>query len=105
MTYKLFIDDERFSSTNDWIIVRSYKQAITFMDNMGCPKKISFDHDLGEEKSGLDIAKWIVQKDMDEKGKFIPDNFIFIIHSQNPVGKANIEGYLTSYLEFRNKFS
>lgn len=30
-----------------------------------------------------------------------PADFAFFVHSQNPVGKANIEGLLNNYLEFK----
>lgn len=47
MTYKMFIDDERFPVTDDWTIVRSSQEAIDCVLNNGFPQKISFDHDLG----------------------------------------------------------
>ena len=50
--------------------------------------------------TGYDFAKWLVDMDMDNIYKF-PENFSFHVHSANPVGKANIEGYLNNYLNFR----
>jgi hypothetical protein len=47
MAYKLFIDDERFPVTDDWVIVRSSKEAIDHVLAHGMPSEISFDHDLG----------------------------------------------------------
>lgn len=72
------------------------------MLNRGCPTFISFDHDLGpDEKTGYDLAKWLVERDLDSNGAFIPATFEFYVHSQNPVGAANIRNYLQRYLEYK----
>ena len=69
---------------------------------------ISFDHDLGDEddgETGYDYAKRLVEMDMDTdfpKYKF-PDDFSFYVHSQNPIGKANIEGLLNGYLKHKGE--
>ena len=101
--YRLFIDDERMAALKDGEmihIVRDYDEAVMIMESLGCPKFISFDHDLGEKsKDGYEIAKWIVEKDMDENGGFIPETFQYYVHSQNPIGKGNIEGILENYLK------
>ena len=49
---------------------------------------ISFDHDLGEKKTGYDVAKYIVKHQ-------IPCTFS--IHSMNPVGVENIRQLMTHY--------
>ena len=98
----LYIDDERVPKTNrNWEVVRNAAEARKYMNENGCPSYISFDHDLGDFETGYDIAKWIVEKDMERDGKFIPENFEFNVHSANPVGAANIEKYLINYLTFR----
>jgi len=50
---------------------------------------ISLDHDLGDDKSGYDVAKWIVENQFPLTG--------FKCHSMNPVGRKNIEQLLTHY--------
>lgn len=50
---------------------------------------ISFDHDLGGEKSGYDVAKYLVENQIDIK--------CFSVHSMNPVGRNNIIQLLTHY--------
>jgi len=104
--YRLFIDDERLAALKNGemiLIVRNFEEAVEIMESLGCPEFISFDHDLGEEsKTGYDIAKWIVEKDMDEDQEFIPDEFEYYVHSQNPIGKSNIEGLLNSYIKQRS---
>ena len=89
MSYSLIIDDERNFLDITWVklplvnwhIVRNYEGFIDIINRLGLPKRISFDHDLGEnsykevlrgrlkefkyenlneEKTGMDCAKWIV---------------------------------------------
>lgn len=101
---RLYLDDVRVPMTDHkWQIVRSYGQAVDWLDAHSCPKYVSFDHDLGEEKSGLDVAKYIVKKDMDLNGMYMPLDFVFNVHSANPVGVKNITEYLNSYINFKIK--
>lgn len=102
LKYKLFIDDERFPPADDpcarWVIVRNLNEAQHAILTMGFPVFISWDHDLGADTpSGFDIAKWIVDYDLDYN--VIPADFDFYVHSQNPVGAGNIEGLLRGYLK------
>jgi len=98
--YKLYLDDVRTPPDAAWKVVRSFTDAIFLISRLGCPDFISFDHDLGEGKDGYDLAKWIVEKDLDAPG-FIPKNFGYFVHSANIVGRVNIEKYLDGYLEAR----
>lgn len=107
MTYRLFIDDEREANLADdetMIIARTSAEAIMYMISLGCPSYISFDHDLGIdpksniEDTAFEVVKWMVDYDIEEFQSFIPKDFEFYVHSQNPVGKKKIENYLTQYL-------
>ena len=115
---KLFLDDIRMPVEaknlvpvqfnklyweDDWHIVRSYKEFTNWISFHGIPDLISFDHDLADfqqfspeqlsvEKTGLDCAKWLVDYCLDNDLS-LPD---YIVHSANPVGKKNIEGYLSN---------
>jgi hypothetical protein len=107
-SYRLFIDDERFPPRdgNIWHIARDWEDVMIAFRIHGMPSFISFDHDLGEDKhTGHDIAKFLVDLDMNaEEGNTdftLPDDFDFYVHSQNPIGKANIEGILRNYLRFK----
>jgi hypothetical protein len=124
---KLFLDDIRIPKDcanglvpshlnklywdNDWNIVRSYNSFVAWIVKNGLPDFISFDHDLadihytmdfsdkndgGKEKTGYECAKWLVDYCMDQNLE-IPS---FIVHSQNPVGKANIQSYLLNAKRF-----
>ena len=100
MTYKLFLDDERNPvSPTEWKIARSFEEACRLFEEYGAPSFISFDHDLGQDKSGYDYAKWLVDKDQDES--WPTEEFDFYVHSQNPIGKENIEGLLRPYLKMK----
>lgn len=106
----LWIDDYRNPFENDWlnfspigkncnvIWVKSYKEAINWLDK-NWPDGICFDHDLGEDMSGYDIAKFIVNKIIDDN-KSIPK---INCQSANPVGRKNIEMLfynLNNFLKF-----
>lgn len=51
---------------------------------------VFFDHDLGEDRTGYDIAKWIVENNIKIKQGFK-------IVSSNPVGRFNISQLLNHY--------
>jgi hypothetical protein len=123
MSWNLFLDDIRDPSYVDdgreYVLARSYLAAQQLVVVMGMPTHVSFDHDLGwdyldpdpqtglildlgkVEKSGYDLAKWIIECDLDGTLR-LPDDFTFYVHSSNPVGKANIEGLLSAYLAQRS---
>ena len=100
---KITVDDERNPKKIKFdYIVRNYKEVMKNFDKYGSPSYISFDHDLGEKsKTGFDVAKNMVERDLDKKGRWIPKNFTYDVHSANPVGKKNISGLLDNYLEKR----
>ena len=106
---KLYLDDIRTPKDDDFIIVRSFQEAVKFVQQNGIPNYISFDHDLGCDekgnilKSGYDFAKWLVDMDIENIHKF-PDNFTFDIHSANPIGKNNIKSILNNYLLFKVRY-
>lgn len=106
MSYSLFIDDERIPGNrmppagSRWVIVRNVNDAIKYIEHLGWPEFITFDHDLGENQpTGYDFAKWIVDRALD--GKKLPTHFTFDVHSQNIVGAENIRSLLNNYLNWR----
>ena len=90
---KLFLDDLRNPPDDNWIVVRNEEAFKQFIIQFGVPDLISFDHDLGGEETGMNCAKWLV-----ENNYIIKD---FIVHSANPVGRANIEGLLNNWRKFK----
>jgi len=74
--------------------------AIDYIEKNGCPNFISFDNDLQRDLEGLDLAKWLIEKDLDNPG-FIPKDFKFFVHSQNIIAKEKIYSRLNQYLSVR----
>lgn len=125
---RLYLDDVRtpLSPNNElvegipeWIVVRSYDEFVTHIRLNGLEnyEVISLDHDLGRqamheyynnvhpnytlnydnivnEKTGYDAAKWLVAQSM-TTGVPLPAVYV---HSANPIGSANIMGYINNYL-------
>ncbi len=90
----IYIDDMRQPFIHSAIWVKSYDEAVAAMRNavevmnMPITLTIDFDHDLGEEKTGYDFAKWLIEQNYIGK---------FRIHSMNPVGANNIRQLLKHY--------
>lgn len=100
LMFYLFLDDVRDPPDGTWVVCRTYQQAVDFVDKYGIPHRVSFDHDLGGEKSGFDFAKYLVERDLDIHA--MPMDFDYQVHSANPVGRDNIRGLLDRYLAWRN---
>ena len=101
-SYKLFLDDVRQPKRGTWSLARSFEEALDIVDEKGMPNIISFDHDLGEGKTGDDFAKWLIEQHLNGDLTF-PERFEFIVHSANPVGKKNIESRLNNFLKHIRK--
>lgn len=97
--YKLFIDDERFPTTPDWFVARTSEQAIMAIKNYGFPKEIAFDHDLGNDDTAINFLNFLPTYFIDNDCKF-PTGFKYYIHSQNPVGKENIDSKMKQLLKY-----
>lgn len=122
--FYLFLDDVRIPSVVTWVhlplvpwtIVRNYDEFVNVIKKQGMPLFIAFDHDLGiehyhpsmysddksdydelyntfKEKTGYDCAKWAVDYCMNN-GTVFPE---YVVHSMNPIGRANIESYIEGY--------
>lgn len=80
-----------------WEVARSLAAVEWYLDNIGTPLYISFDHDLGDNvPTGYDIAKLIVDRSLDgtlDISKIKQIN----VHSANSVGAENIRGLFSSY--------
>ena len=98
--YGLWLDDERQPTeifkkiVERYFVAESYEDAIFYLANFTEDENyedlfISFDHDLGEEKTGYDLAKYLLEHDIYIGG--------FTIHSMNPVGAKNIYDLLSHY--------
>lgn len=109
----LFLDDLRvvkdvtwltYPDNIEWIVVRN---AWDFFRHFGRGKIdfISFDHDIqqytpdGDEITGYDILKELANMLMDD-GVAIPQCFF---HTQNPIGKKNMEAYYLNAVKFQEE--
>jgi len=115
---RLYLDDIRTPVDDDWIVVRNYNEFVAQLklNGLGNFEVISLDHDLGEgamveyytnvknnymldynnieERTGMDCCRYLVSESMNEK---IPLPQVYI-HSANPIGSANMMGYINNYL-------
>jgi hypothetical protein len=116
---KIYLDDIRTPHDDSWVVCRDYDDFVEKVQEIGLDniELISLDHDLGKtaireyftnvttnyildyenihEKTGYDCAKWLVAKSMEEDIN-LP---LILTHSANPIGSANIMGYINNYLK------
>jgi len=130
---KIYLDDLRTPVDKDWLVVRNFHEFVNLVNKVGITNisLISLDHDLGdtaikeyfnnvsknykldydniEEKTGYDVAKWMVNEFYDKYPKRLtmsrfdkkqtPVRFPeVVVHSANPIGSANIMGYINNFL-------
>ena len=86
MAIKLYVDDER-PCPDGWVLARNYAEAFHHID-LRRVAVISLDHDLGEDRTGYDIACYIEQLAHEDSSYKPPTIYV---HSANPVGRQNIE--------------
>ncbi len=124
-------EDDPLSKYGDWILVKNYEEFISVVESKGLENigVISLDHDLDEsamqeyfnnvsphytldysnikEKTGLDCAKWLVEKyyqsyvTSQNRGEKRLSGITFpqvYVHSANPIGSGNIMGYINNFL-------
>lgn len=98
MTYKLFIDDERMPADVTYIVARSSAEAIEVLSKHGMPSEIAFDHDLGGTDTAMPVVHWLADRVVTGDLHFRL-GFSYSVHSQNPIGAANIRGLLDALLQ------
>jgi hypothetical protein len=124
----LWLDDMRNPYISGWLMeyapefdedrdnvvwIKDYNTFIAYIEKVGLPYMIAFDHDLGKEitqpngklslnfsskyKTGLDCAKWLID--------YCIDNLLplpkYVCQSANPVGVENIMSLLTNFERLR----
>ena len=97
---RVWLDDERIMPKEFDVHAKTAEEAINLLCT-GKVTEISLDHDLGEScnGTGYDVAKWIEHAAVDGRmGKIAWD-----IHSQNPVGRRNMQAALNSAEKFWRK--
>jgi hypothetical protein len=107
---KLFIDDQREPTYAVDKIARTSQEAIDWIKEFGMPNFISFDHDLGwhldgnrsHDDTAMQVVDWIA-KEWFMNRLDIPADFSYHVHSQNPVGVANIKRAMENLLKYARK--
>lgn len=113
----LFLDDERSIQDVTWIDYSKWEAAYVltmqsaarlrgYINRYGeffdwSTTLVSLDHDLqeydektGEEITGYSFAKWLVDWFVEKQ---IPlQDLNIVVHSKNPIGKENIEKYISN---------
>lgn len=96
----IFLDDERAPPPGNWLLARDATQFRALLRDHE-PKIISFDHDLGcdargaELPSGQHCMRQLIDDSMDRPAAFEHLRLV-VLHSANPVGRANMRGLLES---------
>lgn len=107
----LFLDDLRevedvtwltYPDNIEWIVVRNSTDFFDQLHKLD-PDVVSFDHDIQEfcgadEVTGYDIIKEMV--DIYLSVAEIPQCFF---HTQNPIGKRNMEAYYLNAVKFQEE--
>lgn len=94
----IFIDDERAPPPGEWQIARTASDFEQFLETRP-PAIISFDHDLGCDDAGAtlpnghDCVRLLIEAAMD-RPDVVADLRIIVLHSANPVGRANMRGLI-----------
>lgn len=72
--------------------VKSYNEFVNeISDYEDMPIAIFFDHDLGDDKSGMDCMKWFI--DYMQDNNINPNEIGIYVQSANPVGRENISSF------------
>lgn len=122
--FNIYLDDVRTPVDPRWEVVRTYEEFVEKVEKIGLEniEVISLDHDLGDtamqeyfnnvspnysldysnisERTGYDCAKWLVNHfyDRQEKQTSFSTFPLVYTHSANPIGSANIMGYINNFL-------
>lgn len=111
-----YLRENRVDTDKPWVIVRSYKEFVRWIQENGVPDVITFDHDLADvpalrtnlpiedwfdldenkEYTGTDCARWVVNHCM-LNGIPVPD---YNVHSSNGEGGKNIKSIFETYKKY-----
>lgn len=102
MTYSLFLDDLRDPLApppfGEWVVVRSSYRALVVLDDLGCPGRMSLDHDLGGDDTAMAYVRGLIERHLDGDVDLAGLADV-VVHSANPVGARNIIGLWDGFAE------
>lgn len=88
----IWLDDFRPAPDN-WIWAKNVNDCLTHLThNIGNVDILSLDHDLGEELTGYDLVKFLVDYSFDFPRRIY-------LHTSNPVGRSNMYQLLSRAIE------
>lgn len=87
MGINLYLDDIRQCPAG-FTLARTYDEAILMLATCDIAV-LSLDHDLGADRNGYDVAKWIVEHNRWPR--------VIRFHTANPVGRFNMRQLLVRY--------
>lgn len=112
----VFLDDERNFEDVTWIqypiqyddvkVFRTFNKFMNFCKNTNLVEvDFSFDHDIqdfvdGVEKTGYDCVKCLFDLAFDGLTTIDLKKSLFVVHSQNPVGRQNIMSYTNNAIKY-----
>jgi hypothetical protein len=97
LKFKLFVDDERSPPDDTWVVARSTKEAFEFIEAIGInPHIMSLDHDLGGDDK---IIHFLTELEERYQDRPVPE---YLVHSQNPVGRANTIAFMEAWKKSRS---
>jgi hypothetical protein len=80
--------------------VKTYHEAVAALET-GYVTHMSFDHDLGLDLTGYDVAKWVEAEAY--AGRLHPFNWV--VHSANPIGAERIRDALSKASQYWRAWS
>ena len=89
---KIYLDDARQCPTN-FSLAKNYDECIYLLENNEI-SVLSLDHDLGEEKTGYDVCKQLIEMFLDSPERWPQEIYL---HTDNPVGRDNMFQLLDHY--------
>lgn len=90
MPLYIYVDNTRKPFFSDCIWAKDFQEATSAVENNAKNNHliIDFDHDLGSDETGYDLAMWLVDH------KYTGD---FRVHSMYPAGHKKISDLLKQY--------
>lgn len=93
----VYLDDVR-EALPGWTLVRTAAEAIALLEG-GEVINLSLDHDLGGDSTAMEVVNWIEEAVVYRD--FHPPEMV--IHSANPVGRANLQRAIDSITRQRER--
>jgi hypothetical protein len=98
---KIFLDDLRNPIEKDFVVVRNYNDFIKLVGDQKEIDCISFDHDLGEERTGYDCICYVEEQVYFRRLKVKE----VVIHTANPSVKLKMRAAarkITNQVSFKS---